>query len=352
MPDNVKSAATYWWCQLLGWTGMIAIEMVNYTFFIVRKFDLAILTYFLLCGALGLLLTHIFRRLLPAGRLFSMPVTRIWFTAFGATLLIALLMVVFSETIFLLLGFRKEGTVLLRPLELVSYVMNWMRYVGVWIIIYFLYRLLRQNAEIRNEKLLFENIAKTTELELLKMQLNPHFLFNALNSIKALVLLHPQKSRDAIVTLSELLRFTLQYGKSRYVPLQSEWEEVQKYLQLEQLRFGDRLQIQATLEVALVAARFPPALLLTLVENAIKHGVARHLGNHTIELRAQSVGADRLQVDVVNTGTYAPKDSEGIGLKHIVRRLEELYGPDACFTIGCNGTMVTATLKIPLTYAN
>ena len=91
--------------------------------------------------------------------------------------------------------------------------MNWMRYVGVWVIIYFMYKILKQNSVIQREKLMIENLAKTTELELLKTQLNPHFLFNALNSIKALVLINPETCRDAIVKLSELLRFPGDHGR-------------------------------------------------------------------------------------------------------------------------------------------
>ena len=92
------------------------------------------------------------------------------------------------------------------------------------------------------QKLLIENLAKTSELELLKTQLNPHFLFNALNSIKALVLLDSEKSRQAIIKLSELLRFSLNYEKHPLISLKTELEEVQKYMELEKIRFGERLQ--------------------------------------------------------------------------------------------------------------
>ncbi len=224
---------------------------------------------------------------------------------------------------------------------------NWMRYVGVWVIIYFMYKLLQQNTAMQQEKLQLENLAKTTELELLKSQLNPHFLFNALNSIKALVIINPEQSRDVIVKLSELLRFTLQYGKEKFIILKQELDEVKKYLELEQLRFGNRLQVHYTIDATTMHQPVPPALLLTLVENAIKHGVAKQMGAAVIEVQTHPSPQGFFTITVRNSGKFEPAQTEGIGLKHLTKRLEELYNGKAQFTIRQQGDQVWAQLQLP-----
>lgn len=227
--------------------------------------------------------------------------------------------------------------------------MNFIRYIGVWVIIYFMYKVLQQNNIILQEKLKLENLAKTTELELLKTQLNPHFLFNALNSIKALVIINPEQSRNAIVKLSELLRFTLQYGKELLIPLNDEIKEVKKYLELEQLRFGERLQIEFSIDENTLSQTIPPAIILTLAENAIKHGVAKQMGSSSILIQS-SIDEGEVQISVENTGKYSLGDSEGIGLKHVTRRLEEVYHHKALFSITQQHEKVVANIKTPLSW--
>jgi LytS/YehU family sensor histidine kinase len=239
----------------------------------------------------------------------------------------------------------------IRFVDIAGTIINWMRYLGVWVIIYFMYKILQQNNAIKQEKLLVENLAKTTELELLKMQLNPHFLFNALNSIKALVIINPEQSRDAIVKLSELLRFTLQYGKQRWIPLNEEMQEVKKYLELEELRFGSRLQVTYNIDPGTLSQPIPPAIVLTLAENAVKHGVAKQPEEHTIQFTTL-VSGDFLLVQVTNTGYYYNEQSgaTGLGLKHIVKRLEEIYHNKAIFTVGNEDGRVMARMQTPLSW--
>jgi LytS/YehU family sensor histidine kinase len=212
-----------------------------------------------------------------------------------------------------------------------------------------MYKVLQQNNAILQEKLTLENLAKTTELELLKTQLNPHFLFNALNSIKALVIINPEQSRDAIVKLSELLRFTLQYGKEMLIPLNDEMKEVKKYLELEQLRFGKRLHVEFNIDDNTFSQTIPPAIILSLAENAIKHGVAKQMGESTIRIQS-CINENKVEICVENTGNYAPENTTGIGLKHITRRLEEVFHHKAAFTITQQNTFVKACIKTPLSW--
>jgi sensor histidine kinase YesM len=346
--QSMKNKWTYWLCQCLGWFGMVAIETINYTFFIVGKFNLALFWTFVSYAVLGILCTHLYRYLLKRSDFFQKRAVRIWLTAFISAIIISAIisMVSFLPAITQNANFFFKNVTLI---DIVATIINWMRYVGVWIIIYFMYKILEQKNALLQEKLTIENLAKTTELELLKTQLNPHFLFNALNSIKALVIINPEQSRDAIVKLSELLRFTLQYGKELLIPVNDEMKEVKKYLELEQLRFGNRLQIEYSIDDTTLSQTIPPAIVLTLAENAIKHGVAKQMGN-SILIISSIIYEDSLHICIENTGSYLPENSTGIGLKHITRRLEEVYHHKAFFTITQQDATVIACIKTPLSW--
>lgn len=345
---SVKKARinTYWLCQLLGWGAMIFVETINYTFFIVGKFSSVVFYMFIVYAISGLGLTHLYKRWISRQNVFSKKMSYIWTVALISTLVISILMTAFGELAWPI--FTGEKWEYSGIMTLAGSTMNWARYVGVWIIIYFMYQILRQNTRIQDEKTSFETLAKTTELELLKSQLNPHFLFNALNIIKALVAIDPEKSRDAIVKLSELLRFTLQYGKERFIPLKYELQEVSKYLELEQLRFGERLSVRIQVPEHLQNTPVPPAIVLTLAENAVKHGVARHIGNGYVSIQVLAIEPGFCTIQIINSGDYQPGPRSGIGLKHVTRRLDELYGGRAVFEIKQHHTEVQATLKLPL----
>ncbi|MFY7965582.1 MAG: sensor histidine kinase [Chitinophagaceae bacterium] len=336
----------YWLCQLLGWFGMVTIEITNYTFFIIGKFNPDIFLAMLEFAVYGIAITHLYRYYLKRTNFFQKKTLRIWASALLSTILLASLITFASyiPEIF------KSGFVVFKQLSFIQVsgsIVNWMRYVGVWVIIYFMYKLLQQNSAIQQEKMSIENLARTTELELLKSQLNPHFLFNALNSIKALVLINPEQCREAIVKLSELLRFTLQYGKEKEIALKDELKEVKKYLELEQLRFGERLSVLFNIDEDALSCNLPPAIILCLAENAVKHGVSKQIMNSVVIL-STSVVNNFLLIQISNTGSYKPESESGIGLKHITKRLYEIYHNQAIFEINNANETVVATVKIPL----
>lgn len=310
---------------------MVAIEVINYTFFIVGKFNLGYLLFFLCTAFLGILLTHMFKLLLARQHFFQRNSTfKIWLGALLYTLTLSLLLTGINIGLNVAMGYSAAEVFSL--ISLLGYTLNWMRYAGVWVIIYFLYKIMAINAALKQEKLSVETLAKSAELELLRTQLNPHFLFNALNSIKALISIDPEKSREAIVLLGEILRFTLNYGQEREIALQAEIEEVQKYLQLEQIRFGPGLLIQWHIEDQARHQVIPPGTLLTLVENAIKHGQVNTQGVLEVDIRLGLV-AHGILLEVCNTGVWQPNAAhQGVGLRLVQRRLEAIYGPAAQFS--------------------
>ncbi|HEY1871801.1 MAG TPA: histidine kinase [Chitinophagaceae bacterium] len=336
----------YWFCQLAGWLGMVAVETINNTFIVAGVFRNSVFIIMLSYGVLGIVSTHIFRWILCKLHFFQKQISQIWLWALFSTILISAIL----SGINLLPWMTYDNRYFFQHIpfiDLLGPFFTWARYVAAWIIIYFMYKILQQNNAIKEEKLALANLAKTTELELLKMQLNPHFLFNALNSIKALVSIDNRKSKDAIVKLSELLRFTLQYGKEQLVPLEQEMLAVTKYFELEQLRFGERLKVGFDMAESSLSRLIPPAVILTLAENAVKHGASQTMGECKIcvniyeEINFLVISVTNCFIpDIVNSG-------KGIGLKHIVNRLDEIYQNRASFKLSNDGILVTATIQIP-----
>ena len=335
----------YWICQFAGWLGMVLIEVSNYTFFIARKFIPELLLVFCLQALAGLLLMHGYRWYLKRTYIKWQFNSRIWIKAFIETAILASIQTIFAN-IALIIVYGKPFLEQINFIEIVGNIYNWMRYIGVWVIIYFMYQLLRESNAIERAKILAEKNSKNAELELLKTQLNPHFLFNALNSIKALVILDPEKSRNAIVQLSEILRFTLQYSREKLIPLDQELTEVEKYLSLEQLRFEGRLGVEILRPSWINQCTIPPAMLLTLAENAVKHGIGQLEEGGTIKIFVE-MNENNLHIQIHNSGSYNHQENSGIGLKQIRIRLEALYGNEASFTIRNEKNLVIAELIIP-----
>jgi sensor histidine kinase YesM len=342
-----STSKNYWLCQLIGWTSVVLIEVSNYTFFIAKKFIPELLLSFTLQAIAGLFIMHGYRWYLKINNYQWQTNSSIWIKAFLETVVLAGLQTGSTNLIYLGLygqAYIKE----IHLIDILGNIYNWMRYFGVWVIIYFMYQLLRKSNETEKAKILAENNSKSAELELLKSQLNPHFLFNALNSIKALILIDPEKSRDAIVELSELLRFTLQYSKERLIPLEKELAEVEKYLSLEQMRFGDRLEIQLDKPEFIAHCQIPPAILLTLAENAVKHGIGRLESGGKIIIQHYKKN-NLLIIQMRNSGCFEQIETSGIGLKQIRVRLGALFGEAAQFDIRNESGMVISELSIPQT---
>jgi two-component system, LytTR family, sensor kinase len=170
-------------------------------------------------------------------------------------------------------------------------------------------------------------------LAALKRQMNPHFLFNTLNSISALMYVDPNAADAMLARLSELLRLALDADGEQEVPLARELALLSRYLEIEKIRFEDRLRIEVDVAPALLDARVPALSLQPLAENAIRHGIARRPEGGTLRVRAaRDAGANgHLRLTVEDDGTGLPSEEakdrgDGIGLGNLRARLEELYG--------------------------
>lgn len=326
---------------------MVVIEMINYTFFIIRTFEWQYLFLFAFAAVVGIVSTHIFALILRKTTVFKRDASYIWTVALISCALISLWLNLATNLPALATNTRETLPEIFKPINLLAGIINWGRYVLVWIIIYFMYQLMKRNKSIEQEKLKTESIARLTELELLKTQLNPHFLFNALNTIKALVTIDPEKSKDAIVKLSELLRFTLHYGGHETISFHEELEQVKKYLSLEKIRFGNRLTIEYDIDENCFPKLIPPALILTLAENAIKHGISKQAGSGTVRISA-FLKERKALIEVANSGKLVTCSETGIGLKHVRRRMERAYGRYGQFSITEKANFVVASIEFTI----
>ena len=225
---------------------------------------------------------------------------------------------------------------------------------NIWLILpcfffYHLYRFTTIYQDRKQRTLKAETQLQISELENLKKQLNPHFLFNALNSIKALTISDGKQARESIIQLSDLLRLSLNLGEQQRATLGEELKLAQNYLALEKLRFDKRLVYEFNIEPDLDNVLIMPMSLNTLLENAVKHGIGQlKSGGKIITSASTNQGIVTIQVE--NTGTYDPKPKSnqgGIGLDNLSKRLALQYGEKAHFTIENDNKMVKAVIKMP-----
>src|SRR5438105_2569173 len=189
-------------------------------------------------------------------------------------------------------------------------------------------------------------------LSALKMQLHPHFLFNTLHSISSLVLEDPPKANSMIARLGDFLRLTLDHSGQQLVTLKEETEFVRCYLEIEQVRFGDRLTVEFQIEPATLAAEVPHLILQPVVENAIQHAIAPRATPGSIKVEArQTNGLLRLEVSDNGPGFTTSSNSfgsQGLGLKNVRARLEQLYGNQHCFEVSNRPEGgVTVVMQLP-----
>jgi sensor histidine kinase YesM len=208
----------------------------------------------------------------------------------------------------------------------------------------------REMSRLALETAQLETKLAQAQLDALKMQIHPHFLFNTLNSISVLMHDDAQAANRMLVRLSELLRVALKRGSSQEVLLKDELEFLRGYLEIEQVRFQDRLQVDFDVERETLDARVPNLILQPIVENAIKHGIAplAEAGKILIETRRQN-GFVELSVSDNGAGLNGSiKESNGIGLKNTQERLEKLYGDEQQFEITSKENQgVQVKIRIP-----
>jgi len=240
------------------------------------------------------------------------------------------------------LQFLKEST----PWRIITGLFYYIVYVLIYyLILYYedLQEKLRHEGELKS-------LVKEAELNALKSQINPHFLFNSLNSVSSLTLSRPDKAQEMVIKLSDFLRYSLSSDRKSTTTLENEFENISRYLDIEKVRFGKRLNFVPDIPTKCFEAKVPSLILQPLIENAIKHGVYNSTEEVKIALSCH-INDDFVTIHVSNK--YDPaairKKGEGIGLKNIRDRLLLIYHRNDLLMIDSDGKTYHATLKIPLT---
>jgi hypothetical protein len=215
-------------------------------------------------------------------------------------------------------------------------------------VVHYLLLALEASHEAAERALESQVAARESELRAVRAQLNPHFLFNSLNSINALVGTDPEGARRMCEGLGDFLRRTLALGAQERVTLGDELLLVDRYLAIEQVRFGARLVVERAIDPAALPCALPPLLLQPLVENAIKHGVAGRIEGGTLRLAAERRG-ERLAITLENPvdDDLAPRPGEGLGLDIVRRRLLVLGADDASLVVTRGPGRFRVALDLP-----
>ncbi len=347
------TARAYWICQALGWSGYAAAIFVMSLIYgdpkeqwSHRLWVAAVILTISVSAGLGL--THSWRKFMQRRgwvvRTGGLPVLRLTSGIVALTLtqmLIVLLayVVVIRITMDDFIGWLRGpmyGTLLM-----------WLAIYTVWTVIYVATVSRRHTRRMEIEKLQLELHVKDAELRALQAQVNPHFFFNSLNSIRALVYEDAPAAAEVIDRLASMMRYTLQSGRTDTVPLAQEMRAVHDYLAIEKIRFEDRLKFSESIDPQLDGMAFPPMILQTLVENAVKYGV--EMSMEPCELRISGTcDGERMQLSISNQGRLREvAGSTKVGVKNAGKRLALLFGSGAGVDLFERDGWVTARLSLP-----
>ena len=342
----------YWWCQLGGW-GLYALGEIA----VIAAFSPYVLWGVFINALnlpLGIGLTHAYRAVIRWRGWTRLPLLRLAPRVAGATVVLSLAFIAGSTGIALTTNLWSPfGGVALAEIALPDIINQAFRFSPImllWSVLYFGVHYFRRYRSAEIDRLEMAVQSRDAKLDALRLQLNPHFLFNSLNSVRALVVEAPRQAQQMITKLARLLRTTLRSSETTTVPLRDELDLVQTYLDLEAVRLEERLTYTIDADAATLGCAVPPMLMQTLVENAIKHGVAPapEGGRVHVEARRQK---ETLHLRVRNTGHLEQtKRDGGVGLQNVRERLRLLFGDAATLTLrNADAETVLAAVQIPCT---
>ncbi|MDX2361306.1 MAG: histidine kinase [Crocinitomicaceae bacterium] len=334
----------YWLAQLIGWIsycGLVTLSIYNRSPEQINSIFLLNIFVVIVIGILG---THvqriIFIRLGWLGLRLPKLLPRLLFASVLCSVFIS---GVDQATDYL----SNVGELQKEPFSLLRLIVSFLSVLVLvifWNAIYFTFHFFQQSRkqEISNLELKASN--RESELKNLRSQLNPHFLFNSLNSIRALVDIEPSKAKISITTLSNLLRQSLLLGKENQVSLDSEMDLAKSYLELEKIRFEERLNVEWELSPGLEHFEIPPFTLQMMVENAIKHGISNLKEGGVVKIFAIDT-PEAVVITVTNTGNLDGVVDLGVGIQNIKQRLALQYENGAEFSLKEKDGLVIAKMK-------
>lgn len=343
-----KRTKIYWLCQGLGWGTHAAANLLLFIV-LIPGLSLQWKRYALVfcCAAiLASLTTHQFRFYVKRYRWLLLTPARAFLRVIASSVFLGCLITAQVSLVWLMVF----GIGPFRSFEwLPGALFGWISTVFIWTVIYFGVHYFEQYRQAEMEKLRLAVVAKEGQLQGLVSQINPHFIFNCLNSLRALILENPARAQNMVTELADLLRYSLQSGKTFTVPLGEELDIVNTYLQLEAIRFEERLAVRMEMAPETLSIHVPPMLLQSLVENGVKHGIEKLPQGGEIRVTSR-MSRNVLKIEVLNSGRLLDgSNSTQIGLVNVRERLRLLYGSEAGLVLRNQGTdSVLAEITIPV----
>ncbi|MDH5475994.1 MAG: histidine kinase [Cyclobacteriaceae bacterium] len=337
----------YWGFQLVGWSFYVIVNIIVATI-VVGNENTTLIWYFPLISEafFFIIATHFFRFFIKRYKWMNLPIAflsyRVVFVSIIIGVLVYLLRIGISYTLDL------YDPRLLSLANLLGNALPNAFVVFSWSLIYIIF----QYFDRYNKSLKHQAAFHQMELDNLKSQLNPHFIFNSLNSIRALVDENPKKSKKAITQLSNILRNSLTSDQKKVARFEDEIKMVKDYLSLETIRYEERLQTKVVIHPESYDYTVPPLMIQTLVENGIKHGVAKLKKGGVISI-ITTLDKGKLKIQIRNTGELISKNenilhSKGLGIANTKKRLKLIYGDKAYFEIkNENANTVLTELILP-----
>lgn len=353
-----RASPTYWLCQFGGW-GCYSILQFWAGAALMRLPWARLGIEVLILNAIGMIFTHRLRAYIHAHNWSSYRLRSLAPRIVAASLLAALPLALVSpfasvsslqSSDSLIHELAPDVQLYFGPLINIAHLWaNWTTLFAVWLVIYFVALSVRRRrgAELRQSEL--ARSLQQAELRLLKAQLNPHFLFNALNTVRSLIADNPTVAQIAVTRFANTLRYALSAGQQEIVPLSKELEIVRDYLEVEALRLEERLSVDYRVSDEAAAAGIPAMLLQTLMENAIKHGIAELPGGGRVTVDAV-VRDGMLLLEVMNSRPAGLiRAAEGTGLRNSAERLRLIFGPSASISLDLSRPdLAVANVRIPV----
>jgi len=353
LDDPDESATDYWRWQIGSWAALFMSQFfVSWRIWSVAPFDAFINNSLLMIAFVGA--THALRAYSKHQQWVQLSARALFARLFLSGFVLSTLVTVAHACLDLALS--RFDINLRQPsqasfeLSTVSIFLNAQVFFYLWIAGYFGISIMRQRQHVVAEEARLRAALRTAELGLLKSQLNPHFLFNALNTVRALISESPERAQLAVTQLARTLRYSLNSARDEIVDLETELEIVEDYLGIETLRLAERLTIVKEIAPNTLQARIPIMLLQTLVENAVKHGISQLPAGGTLTVAAH-MDSNILVIEVANDRPLIKSGSipsDRVGLANASERLRLMIGPAASLALDLSHAQrAKATVRIP-----
>jgi two-component system LytT family sensor kinase len=350
--DFVMAAVTkkrflYWIAQLSGW--LFYVFLAALSSYVNDKLDSKMSLALFIVFVLGIVLSHLYKRVILRMDWLNLSIgkalPRVFITAIIFSQLMAISQPLLREFV---LDPDPNPPAYSPAVQNMLTVLNWLIIWLMWTLIYFAFHYFEKSRKEEIKNLQWEASKNEIELNNLKAQLNPHFMFNSMNSIRALIEEDPEQAKQSITQLSTILRNTLLMGKKKLILVEEELVVIRDYLALESIRYEERLKVEYQVDDSALKCCIPPLMIQTLVENGIKHGISKLTegGLLSVILKADN---GYLNIRIENSGEYKPEKNAmtGIGLNNTRKRLELLYGNDADLAIYNENGMVITNVTLP-----